>query len=217
MERKAKLINLGSLGFPWVPFPLFDHIHLVLFSQGKRWERHQLQLAPRGSETDGAMVRVHQKSVFSPLSAAQHTLAQLNTSSSRYMGVSENVVYPEKPNGFADHYPVSKWLAIIGNINPTFSDIPISILRSKFLHVFRQHGAPEHLGPKLVGDGFSQLVIGDGPAARGLPGGLGEKSCSCYWGPMFEDRKAPMGLSENVGYIPNYTHLIGIMIINHWV
>ena len=23
-----------------------------------------------------------------------------------YMGVSENVVYPEKPNGFADHYPV---------------------------------------------------------------------------------------------------------------
>ena len=38
------------------------------------------------------------------------------------MGVSENVVYPEKPNGFADHYPVFKWLAIIGNINPTFSD-----------------------------------------------------------------------------------------------
>ena len=27
-----------------------------------------------------------------------------------YMGVSENVVYPEKPNGFADHYPVFKWL-----------------------------------------------------------------------------------------------------------
>ena len=23
----------------------------------------------------------------------------------RYTGVSENVVYPEKPNGFADHYP----------------------------------------------------------------------------------------------------------------
>ena len=22
-----------------------------------------------------------------------------------YMGLSENVVYPEKPNGFADHYP----------------------------------------------------------------------------------------------------------------
>ena len=26
------------------------------------------------------------------------------------MGVSENVVYPEKPNGFADHYPYEKWL-----------------------------------------------------------------------------------------------------------
>ena len=32
------------------------------------------------------------------------------------------LVYPFLPNGFADHYPVFKWLAIIGNINPTFSD-----------------------------------------------------------------------------------------------
>ena len=39
-------------------------------------------------------------------------------------GLSENVVYTPKPNGFADHYPVFKWLAIIGNINPTFSDKP---------------------------------------------------------------------------------------------
>ena len=30
-----------------------------------------------------------------------------------------------KPNGFADHDPVFKWLAIIGNINPTSSDKPI--------------------------------------------------------------------------------------------
>ena len=42
-----------------------------------------------------------------------------------YLGVSENVVYPIVPNGFADHYPYEKWLAIIGNINPTFSDKPI--------------------------------------------------------------------------------------------
>ena len=35
--------------------------------------------------------------------------------------MSENVVYPTVPNGFADHYPYEKWLAIIGNINPTFS------------------------------------------------------------------------------------------------
>ena len=27
-----------------------------------------------------------------------------------YMGVSENVVYPIVPNGFADHYPYNKWL-----------------------------------------------------------------------------------------------------------
>ena len=39
-----------------------------------------------------------------------------------YRGVSENVVYPIVPNGFADPYPVFKWLAIIGKINPTFSD-----------------------------------------------------------------------------------------------
>ena len=38
-----------------------------------------------------------------------------------HMGVSENVVYPIVPNGFADPYPVLKWLAIIGNIHPTFS------------------------------------------------------------------------------------------------
>ena len=43
------------------------------------------------------------------------------------MGLSENVVYPHLPNGFADHYPVFKWLAIIGNINPTFSDKPTSM------------------------------------------------------------------------------------------
>ena len=34
-----------------------------------------------------------------------------------------------KPNGFADHYPYEKCLNgyFIGNINPTFSDKPISI------------------------------------------------------------------------------------------
>ena len=28
------------------------------------------------------------------------------------MGVSKNVVYPIVPNGFADHYPVFKWLFV---------------------------------------------------------------------------------------------------------
>ena len=40
-----------------------------------------------------------------------------------HMGLSENVVYPEKPNGFADHYPYEKWLFHWG-YSP-FSDIPI--------------------------------------------------------------------------------------------
>ena len=30
----------------------------------------------------------------------------------KHMGVSENVVYPFLPNGFADHYPVFKWLFV---------------------------------------------------------------------------------------------------------
>ena len=37
--------------------------------------------------------------------------------SSMPMGLSENVVYPIVPNGFADHYPYEKWLAIIGGIS----------------------------------------------------------------------------------------------------
>ena len=39
------------------------------------------------------------------------------------LGVSENVVYPIVPNGFADHYPVFKLLFPWG-VTP-FSDIPI--------------------------------------------------------------------------------------------
>ena len=35
--------------------------------------------------------------------------------------------------------------------------------------------------------------------------------------PASSDKYHDMGLSENVGYIPNYSHFIGIMIINHWV
>ena len=46
------------------------------------------------------------------------------------LGLSENVVYPIVPNGFADHHPYEKWLAIIGKINPTFSGPNPSILQS---------------------------------------------------------------------------------------
>ena len=35
---------------------------------------------------------------------------------------------PQKTqSGFADHYPYEKWLAIIGKINPTFSDKPLCL------------------------------------------------------------------------------------------
>ena len=39
------------------------------------------------------------------------------------MGLSENVVYPKKPNGFADHYPVFKWLFHWG-FGPHFQTYP---------------------------------------------------------------------------------------------
>ena len=53
----------------------------------------------------------------------------------KHMGVSENVVYPIVPNGFADHYPVFKWLYIIGNINPTFSGPKPYGLYADFFHL----------------------------------------------------------------------------------
>ena len=54
-----------------------------------------------------------------------------------HIGVSENRLNPEKPNGFADHYPYEKWLAIIGNIPNIFrqthiGSLSISLLLSGF-------------------------------------------------------------------------------------
>ena len=41
----------------------------------------------------------------------------------KYLGVSENIVYPFLPNGFADHYPKNKWLFVWEY--SLFSDKPI--------------------------------------------------------------------------------------------
>ena len=71
------------------------------------------------------------------------------------MGVSENVVYPIVPNGFADHYPVFKWLFFIGNINPTFSDKPMR----QTDHFCWIVSANNH-GIAIHGDGFA------GPASN---------------------------------------------------
>ena len=55
----------------------------------------------------------------SPLCACSSTFSHL--------GLSENVVYPEKPNGFADHEIPTKWLAIIGGLDPIFRHIHLGI------------------------------------------------------------------------------------------
>ena len=44
----------------------------------------------------------------------------IDPDSTRFGGMN-SYGWTAKPNGFADHYPYEKWLAIIGHINPTFS------------------------------------------------------------------------------------------------
>ena len=52
-----------------------------------------------------------------------------------HMGMSENVVYPIVPNGFSDHYPVFKWLAIIGNMKTQHFQVHAHISRINiFVH-----------------------------------------------------------------------------------
>ena len=57
----------------------------------------------------------------------------------QYKGVSENVVYTPKPNGFADHYPVFKWL--FHWEYTLFSDKPI-IKRCKMVCTKSMWGSP---------------------------------------------------------------------------
>ena len=47
-----------------------------------------------------------------------------------HMGLVMKIVYPKKPNGFADHYPVFKWLFHWGYT--PFSDIPIYFIAIVF-------------------------------------------------------------------------------------
>ena len=51
-----------------------------------------------------------------------------------FIWVCLKIVYPIVPNGFADHYPVSKWLAIIGNIPNIFRQTHMG--KSLKVHVF---------------------------------------------------------------------------------
>ena len=76
-----------------------------------------------------------------------------------HMGVSENVVYPIVPNGFADHYPYEKWLAIIGNINPTFSG------PKPYQSTWNIQPTTRNLGPRWSGLwAFNAFAVGFGAA-----------------------------------------------------
>ena len=52
---------------------------------------------------------------------------------------------PIVPNGFADHYPVSKNGYFIGKINPTFSDKAISLSGSGLLFTMAMLVLKHHL------------------------------------------------------------------------
>ena len=63
---------------------------------------------------------------------------------SHKLGVSENVVYYPKPNGFHDPYPVFKWLAIIGKINPIHFQV-----QTQLDHQTRSSGMPIFDEPQI--------------------------------------------------------------------
>ena len=73
------------------------------------------------AQTISIYVKQVQRVPASP-AGAQHLRGRLELMLFQQLGLSENVVYPEKPNGFADHYPYEKWLFHWGYT--PFSDIP---------------------------------------------------------------------------------------------
>ena len=86
------------------------------------------------------------------------------------LGVSENVVYPIVPNGFADHYPVFKWLAINGKIHPIFRQTPFRFffpLEPEILEDPDAQAALAALAAKLLD------IIGDGKSGAQVPFGTG--------------------------------------------
>ena len=75
---------------PWLcPPPVFQRIRaMFLTCLGENHNCNSFFLVPNSTSASTFMVQL-----------------------SRFdMGLSENVVYPIVPNGFADHYPVFKWL-----------------------------------------------------------------------------------------------------------
>jgi len=71
------------------------------------------------------------------------------TQPSKHMGVSENVVYPFLPNGFADHHPVFKWL--FHWEYTLFSDKPIFFLNDLY-DMFSWHHGKYHQDRSVCGE-----------------------------------------------------------------
>ena len=75
--------GLVAIGGHWWPEgglgSTLRNLHIKAGSEAEELDKHNIELVPwrwDGTSTHGS-----------------------------HMGLSENVVYPEKPNGFADHYP----------------------------------------------------------------------------------------------------------------
>ena len=80
----------------------------------------------------------------------------------QHMGVSENRLNPIVPNGFADHYPYEKWLAIIGKINPTFSGPnPLNPIKPPFSIPLNHHFPMVFpmVSPAIQGNPYSESQI----------------------------------------------------------
>ena len=86
--------------------------------------------------------------------------------------------------GFADHYPYEKWLAIIKNIKPTFSDKPIAIHKVNWplgcpaMQPPMRHGRP-CCDPWCPGDVAAREVWP--PPWRATPGWCSPTSGSVSW------------------------------------
>jgi len=78
-------------------------------------------------------------------------------------------------------------------------------------------GAPTAVAIGDMVKGFLTLILRAGSAGHSLESiPKWPKFCGCLL-PGTADENLAKWVCLKIGYIPNYSHLIGIMIINHWV
>ena len=96
------------------------------------------------------------------------------------LGLSENVVYPIVPNGFADHYPVMKNGYFIGNIPNIFRSKPIPRL-----HIDTIQKTNLRVGrlPHAMDDAAGQLstTASTAPRSPGAPSWGESQGCPKVW------------------------------------